>query len=67
VTGIVKLKLYKGNIIPQGVSSPYSLYSEEISSFTTGTLYDHKDAEGFIKLYGLPLRVRASMIKKNEG
>ncbi len=67
VTGKVKLKLYKGNIIPQGVSSPYTLYNEEISSFTTGNLYDHKDAEGFIKLYGLPLRVRASMIEKNKG
>jgi len=67
VTGQVKLKLYKGNIIPQGVSSPYTLYNEEISSFTTGNLYDHKDAEGFIKLYGLPLRVRASMIEKNKG
>lgn len=67
VTGKVKLKLYKGNIIPQGVSSPYTLYNEEISSFTTGNLYDHKDAEGFIKLYGLPLRVRASMIEKSKG
>ncbi len=64
VTGKVKLKLYKGNIIPQGISSPYSLYSEEISSFTTGEMYDHKDAEGFIKLFGLPLRVRATMIEQ---
>ena len=59
VTGEVKLKLYKGNIIPQGATSPYSLYSEDLASFTTGDLYDHKDAGGFIKLYGLPLRVRA--------
>ncbi len=66
VTGNVKLKLYKGNIIPQGVTSPYSLYSEEISSFTTGSLYDHKDAEGFIKLYGLPLRVRAMMQQQTK-
>ncbi|WP_054738580.1 argininosuccinate synthase [Cellulosilyticum ruminicola] len=59
VTGEVKLKLYKGNIIPQGATSPYSLYSEDLASFTTGDLYDHKDASGFITLYGLPLRVRA--------
>ena len=59
VTGEVKLKLYKGNIIPQGSRSPYSLYSESLASFTTGDLYDHKDATGFIRLYGLPLRVRA--------
>ena len=59
VTGEVKLKLYKGNIIPQGSKSPYSLYSESLASFTTGDLYDHKDATGFIRLYGLPLRVRA--------
>lgn len=59
VTGEVKLKLYKGNIIPQGSKSPFSLYSESLASFTTGDLYDHKDATGFIRLYGLPLRVRA--------
>lgn len=61
VTGKVKLKLYKGNIILTSVSSPYSLYNAEIASFTTGDLYDHKDAEGFIHLYGLPLKVRALM------
>ena len=61
VTGTVKLKLYKGNIILTSVSSPYSLYNAEIASFTTGDLYDHKDAEGFIHLYGLPLKVRALM------
>ncbi len=61
VTGDVKLKLYKGNVIPQGAKSPYSLYSEDLASFTTGDLYDHKDAGGFITLYGLPLRVRALM------
>lgn len=64
VTGVVKLKLYKGNIISAGVTSPYSLYNEEIASFTTGDLYDHKDAEGFIRLFGLPLRVRALMKEK---
>jgi len=64
VTGQVKLKLYKGNIIPAGAESPYSLYNESIASFTTGELYNHKDAEGFINLFGLPLKVNALM-KKN--
>lgn len=59
VTGEVKLKLYKGNIIKQGTTSPYSLYNESIASFTTGELYNHKDAEGFINLFGLSLKVRA--------
>ncbi|MCL2198851.1 MAG: argininosuccinate synthase [Defluviitaleaceae bacterium] len=61
VTGTVKLKLYKGNIIPAGSSSPNSLYSENLASFTTGDLYDHKDAQGFINLMGLPITVRALM------
>ena len=61
VSGTVKLKLYKGNIIPAGASSPFSLYNQTISSFSTGDLYDHKDAEGFIKLMGLPVTVRALM------
>lgn len=59
VTGEVKLKLFKGNIIKQGTTSPYSLYNESIASFTTGDLYNHKDAEGFINLFGLSLKVRA--------
>ena len=59
VTGEVKLKLYKGNIIKQGTTSPYSLYNESIASFTTGDLYNHRDAEGFINLFGLSLKVRA--------
>ena len=59
VTGEVKFKLYKGNIIKAGTTSPYSLYSESLASFTTGDLYDHHDADGFITLFGLPLRVRA--------
>ena len=66
VTGDVKLKLYKGNIIPQGAKSPNSLYSENLASFTTGDLYDHKDATGFINLYGLPLRVRALMEEEKK-
>lgn len=59
VTGEVKFKLYKGNIIKAGTTSPYSLYSESLASFTTGELYDHHDASGFITLFGLPLKVRA--------
>ena len=59
VTGEVKFKLYKGNIIRMGTTSPYSMYSESIASFTTGELYNHKDAEGFINLFGLSLKVRA--------
>lgn len=59
VTGEVKLKLYKGNIIKAGTTSPYSLYNESLASFTTGDLYDHHDAEGFITLFGLSSKVRA--------
>lgn len=59
VTGEVKFKLYKGNIIKMGTTSPHSLYSESIASFTTGELYNHKDAEGFINLFGLSSKVRA--------
>ena len=66
VTGTVKLKLYKGNMTLVSVSSPYSLYNAEIASFTTGDLYDHKDAEGFIHLFGLPLKVRALMRMSSE-
>ena len=64
MTGEVKMKLYKGNIIKQGTTSPYSMYSESLASFTTGDLYDHHDAEGFINLFGLSLKVRA-MVKEN--
>ena len=69
VTGTVKMKLYKGNIIKQGTTSPYSLYSESLASFTTGDLYDHKDATGFINLFGLSMKVRAMMkqnVEKNK-
>lgn len=59
VTGEVKFKLYKGNIIRMGTTSPYSMYSESIASFTTGDLYNHQDAEGFINLFGLSSKVRA--------
>lgn len=61
VTGEVKFKLYKGNIIKAGTTSPYSLYSESLASFTTGELYDHHDAEGFINLFGLSMKVRAML------
>ena len=61
VTGEVKFKLYKGNIIKAGTTSPYSLYSEALASFTTGELYDHHDAEGFINLFGLSMKVRAML------
>ncbi len=69
VTGEVKFKLYKGNIIKAGTTSPYSLYNESIASFKTGDLYDHHDAEGFINLFGLSLKVRAMKqeeVKKNN-
>ena len=66
VTGEVKFKLYKGNIIKAGTTSPYSLYSESLASFTTGELYDHHDAEGFINLFGLSLKVRAMKMAEVE-
>lgn len=66
ITGEVKFKLYKGNIIKQGTTSPYSLYNESIASFTTGDLYNHQDAEGFINLFGLSLKVRAMKIAEAD-
>ena len=66
VTGEVKFKLYTGNIIKAGTTSPYSLYSESLASFTTGDLYDHHDAEGFITLFGLPSKVRAMKMQEVE-
>ena len=59
VSGTVRLKLYKGSISSAGVTSPYSLYNSAISSFTTGELYNHADAQGFIRLYGLSVLVRS--------
>ena len=67
VTGEVKFKLYKGNIIKAGTTSPYSLYNESIASFTTGDLYDHHDAEGFINLFGLSCKVRAMKMQEAKG
>ena len=66
VTGEVKFMLYKGNIIKAGTTSPYSLYNESIASFTTGDLYDHHDAEGFINLFGLSCKVRAMKMQEVE-
>ena len=66
VTGEVKFKLYKGNIIKAGTTSPYSLYNESLASFTTGDMYDHHDADGFITLFGLPLKVRAMKMQEAE-
>ena len=64
VTGEVRFKLYKGNIIKAGTTSPYSLYNESIASFTTGDMYDHHDAEGFINLFGLSTKVRAMKMQE---
>ncbi len=67
VKGTVKFKLYKGNIIKAGEESPYSLYNESIASFTTGDMYDHHDAEGFITLFGLSTKVRAMKMAEAAG
>ena len=61
VSGEVKLKLYKGNIISAGITSPYSLYSEEIATFGEEQVYDQSDSEGFINLFGLPIKVKAML------
>lgn len=65
-TGVVRLKLYKGNIISAGSKSPYSLYSEEFVTFGRDEVYNQKDAEGFINLFGLPLKVRALLKKERN-
>ena len=66
VTGQVRLKLYKGNVIIEGRRSPYSLYREELATFGAEDVYDQKDAEGFINLFGLPLKVR-SLVEMDWG
>lgn len=66
VTGEVRLKLYKGNIIGAGVSSPYSLYDPEIATFDEDEVYNQADSAGFINLFGLPLQVRAKLNEKNK-
>ncbi|MFZ5645942.1 MAG: argininosuccinate synthase [Bacillota bacterium] len=65
VTGKVRMKLYKGNCTPAGVTSPYSLYNQELATFSRDEIYSQKDAEGFINLFGLPLKVRALMEKQS--
>ena len=67
VTGSVTLKLYKGNMINAGVTSPYTLYSEEIATFDEDHVYDQFDAQGFINLFGLPIKVKAMMEQKRQG
>lgn len=66
VTGTVRMKLYKGNCMPAGAKSDYSLYSEELSTFGRDAVYNQKDAEGFINLFGLPMKVKALMTEKNK-
>ena len=65
VTGDVTLKLYKGNMINAGVTSPYSLYDEDIATFAEDHVYDQKDSAGFINLFGLPIQVKAMLKEKN--
>ncbi|HHU31905.1 MAG: argininosuccinate synthase [Zhaonellaceae bacterium] len=64
VTGTVRMKLYKGNCTVAGTKSPYSLYHPELATFSRDEMYDHKDAEGFINLFGLPLKVKALLDRK---
>ena len=66
VTGNVKLKLYKGNIINAGVTSPYTLYDEEVATFDEDNVYDQKDSAGFINLFGLPIKVKANLDAKRS-
>ena len=66
VTGTVKLKLYKGNCMPAGAKSEYSLYNEAIATFSKDEVYNQKDAEGFINLFGLPIKVRAQMLQNGK-
>ena len=66
VTGDVKLKLYKGNMINAGVTSPYSLYSEDFATFDADDVYDQKDSAGFINLFGLPIKVKAILDAERE-
>lgn len=66
VNGEVKLKLYKGNIIPAGITSPTSLYSEQIASFGEDDSFNHNDSAGFISLFGLPIKIRAMQLKNKD-
>ncbi|MBS1473640.1 MAG: argininosuccinate synthase, partial [Massilimaliae sp.] len=66
VTGEVKLKLYKGNMINAGVTSPYSLYDEDVATFGEDEVYNQADSAGFINLFGLPIKVKAMLDQKRE-
>ncbi len=66
VTGDVRLKLYKGNIINAGVTSPYTLYDEQVATFSADEVYDQKDSAGFINLFGLPIKVRAKLEQQRK-
>jgi argininosuccinate synthase len=66
ITGTVRVKLYKGNCMSAGAKSPYSLYSEDYATFSEDEVYNQKDAEGFINLFGLPIKMRALMLNKNK-
>jgi argininosuccinate synthase len=66
VTGDVKVKLYKGNIMNAGVTSPYTLYDEEVATFDEDNVYNQADSAGFINLFGLPIKVKAMLEKKRE-
>jgi argininosuccinate synthase len=66
VSGTVRMKLYKGGCTPAGATSAYSLYSEELSTFGRDEIYNQKDAEGFINLFGLPLKVEALMNRRGD-
>jgi len=66
VTGTVRLKLYKGNCMPAGAKSPYSLYNQELSTFGEDAIYNQKDSEGFINLFGLPITVRSLMMEQHK-
>jgi argininosuccinate synthase len=67
VTGSITLKLYKGNVIVVKRASPYSLYREDFATFGHSIVYDHHDAEGFIRLFGLPMKVRAFLESGGQG
>ena len=66
MTGSVRLKLFKGNCIVAGSKSDFSLHSEALSTFGRDEVYNQKDAEGFINLFGLPLKVNALMKERNK-
>ena len=66
VTGVTRVKLYKGNCIPAGVKSPCSLYSMDFATFDADTVYNQKDAGGFINCFGLPLKIRAMLLGSQD-